>query len=139
MKINNKQNDGENPFVNACQLLNQMSVSVFNWLQVAINGQLQTVRHEQGCMRSIRLAYTDHVSGMITRKSAVQIVLLPDSFDHPRPLGTDHPLWHLLIYSWLDTATTERLVYHLKEKAAGRIHCRLFRPDGASFKPVVTF
>lgn len=137
-RMRNNQNNEGNPFVAACQMMNQMAVSVQNWLQVASSDSLQTVRHEQGCLRSIRIAHTDRVSGLLTPRSALQIVVVPASFDNPRPLGTDHPQWHLLIYSWLDSATTERLIYHLKEKAAGTIHCRIFRASGTVCQPIAT-
>lgn len=138
-RMNNSQNNGENPFVSACQMLNHIAVSTLNWLQVASTDKLHTVRHEQGCLRSLRFARTNRVSDIVTPKSALQVVLLPANFDHARPLGTDHPQWHLLVYSWLDKATTERLVFHLKEKADGNIHCRIFRVEAAACQPIATF
>ena len=116
----------ENPFTSACHHLHVMANISMNWLHIATAQPLQMVQGGQGCMRSVRLARLHPGSHELTAKSALQIVVLPASFDFVQPMGFDHPRWQLLVYSWLEPDLTRSLMAHLREQTDVS-DCRFFR------------
>lgn len=131
------ENTDQTPFAAICQQMHQMANICLNWLRVASTRPLMMVQAESGCMRSTRLARLKAVSHQLTTQSALQIVALPADFDHPAPLGFDHPRWQLLVYSWLDLDTTRHLMAHLAAKTSLR-QCTFFRITPSGCERIVT-
>lgn len=113
---NYNQTLGEAAFLEACQQMNSMKNAAINWFCVAMPTPLQTVTHEQGCLRSVRLARLKPVSHELTSQSVLQIVVLPASFDTPGVHAFAHQRWHLLVYSWLDSGLTQSLIAYWRQR-----------------------
>ena len=105
-----------NPFIAACQRLNDMANICHNWLTLAGGHTTDMLRAERGCMRSVRLARTVPVTHEPTAQSALQLVVMPESFDGVRQRGYDHSRWQLMVYSWLGRELTLRLREELASK-----------------------
>ncbi len=108
--------DTRSPFGHACQQMHTMANVCQNYLLMVHQPVTQTVYVERGCMRSARLACLTPGSHEVSSRSALQIVLLPASFDHFGIHLYDHTRWQLLVYSWLNRQDTLQIIRHLKSQ-----------------------
>ena len=123
--------EATSPFTNYCILQRNMANTIHNWLTVSRAQTTQMIYVEQGCMRSVRLACLQKGSHEVTKQSLVQLVVIPANFDNPQQRGIDHKNWQLLIYSWLNTEDTRRMIQHLQDKqCTGIISYFRVRKDG---------
>ena len=67
-------------------------------------------------MRSTRLAVLEPVTHEVTARSAVQVVLMPATFEGIIYSGYDRPRWQLFVYSWLGREDTVHLIAHLRTR-----------------------
>lgn len=104
----------ENPFADTCRKMHTLAVSIQNWMYMNQNKKTEIVRHEQGCLRSIRLMLPAPVTHEATANSAVQLCVVPASFDSPGKKLYNHPQWHILMYSSLGREDTIHLTEHLR-------------------------
>lgn len=111
----NNQTTGQ-AFLEACHTMHHLMNSCKLWIDITMQIPTEVIRLEKGCLRSIRLARLRPVTHEATEDSAVQMVLLPQSFECVKPLGINHPQWRLIIYSWLGPEKTRQLKAELNQR-----------------------
>lgn len=114
MNRNNKPT--ENPFIEACRHMHDMANICRNWVGLTSGRPTDMVHYERGCMRSTQLAWLAPVTHEPTAQSALQLVVLPESFNDVLQRGYDHSRWQLMVYSWLGRELTLRLREELASK-----------------------